>query len=303
MREIETVQKIQDYIRIHYKDHNFNANDICSEIGYSRRQVDRFCKKYLNKTLQEYVNAVCLTESANELLNTKRTILEVALSSHYETHEGFSRSFYKRFHIMPSVYREKKIAIPLFTSYPISHYVALLKHKEEVFMSNDLSFCMITVKERERRKLIYLPSHYAQDYLSYCEEVGCEWEGLLNSIVEKFESAALVELPDKLIEAGFSKIAAGVEVPLNYDKELPEPYKTVELPECTMLYFQSEPYENEEDFCKAIESTYAAIGKYNPALYGYKFAYDIAPSFNFGADTSTGARIAVPVLPTPIEAE
>ena len=72
MREIETIQKIQDYIRIHHKDANFNINDICSKIGYSRRQVDRIFKKYLNKTLQEYVSAVCLTDSANELLNTKK---------------------------------------------------------------------------------------------------------------------------------------------------------------------------------------------------------------------------------------
>ena len=298
MREIETIQKIQDYIRIHHKDDDFDIKDVCSTSGYSRRQIDRFFKKYLDKTLQEYVTAVHLTESANELLNTKKTILEVALNSHYETHEGFLRSFYKKFHIIPSAYRERKIAIPLFIQYPISHYYALLKHKEELFMGNDLNFCMITAKERKRRKLIYLPSHHAQDYFSYCEEVGCEWEGLLNSIAEKYESAALIELPDKLVETGFSKIAAGVEVPLDYDKELPEPYKTVELSECIMLYFQSEPYENEEDFCKAIESTYTAIGKYNPALYGYKFAYDIAPSFNFGADTSTGARIAVPALLT-----
>lgn len=296
MGDVEVVQIIQDYIRVHYKDNNFNANDVCSKVGYSRRQVDRFFKKYLNKTLQEYINAVCLTESANELRNTKMPILEVALNSHYETHEGFSRSFYKRFHIMPSVYREKKTAIPLFIQYPISHYYALLRHKEELFMSNDLNFCMITAKERKKRKLIYLPSHYAKDYFSYCEEMGCEWLGLLNSIAEKFEPAALIELPDRLVQPGFSKIASGIEVPSNYNKELPEQYKVVELPECIMLYFQSEPYENEEDFCKAIESTYVAIGKYNPALYGYKFAYDIAPSFNFGADTSTGARLAVPVL-------
>lgn len=297
MREIETVQKIQDYIRIHHKDANFNINDICSKIGYSRRQVDRIFKKYLNKTLQEYVSAVCLTDSANELLNTKKTILEVALNSHYKTHEGFSRSFYKKFHINPSVYREKKIAIPLFIQYPISHYYTLLKHKEELIMSDNLNLCMITAKERKKRKLIYLPSRHAQDYLSYCEEAGCDWEGLLNSIPEKLEKAALLELPDKLVESGLSKIAAGIEVPLEYNKEIPKTYKTAELPECTMLYFQSEPYENDEDFGKAIESVYAAMGKYNPALYGYRFAYDIAPSFNFGAETNLGARIAVPALP------
>ncbi len=296
MRDIDTIQAMQDYIRIHYKDRGFHADAVCFAAGYSRRQADRLFKKYLNKTLQEYINAVCLTEGANELLHTGKPILEVALDSHFETHEGFSRSFYKRFHIMPSVYRRQKAAIPLFVQYPVSHYFALLKYKEEPSMRNDFNLCMITARERGRRKLIYLPSHDAQDYFSYCEEVGCEWEGLLNSIPEKLDTAALLELPDSLVENGFSKIAAGIEVPLDYSKELPASYKAAELPECIMLYFQSEPYENEEDFCKAIESTYAAIGKYNPTLYGYQFAYEIAPSFNFGADAGTGARLAVPAL-------
>lgn len=297
MRDVEAVQFMQNYIRAHYKDNNFVPDDVCSAVGYSRRQVNRFFKKYLNKTLHEYISAIYLTESANELLNTQKPILEVALNSHFKTHEGFSRSFYKRFHITPSIYRYKKIAIPLFIQYPISHYYLMLKHKEESVVGNDLNFCMITAKERKRRKLIYLPSHHAQDYFSYCEEIGCEWEGLLNSIPEKFETAALIELPDQFVEPGFSKTAAGIEVPLDYDKELPASYKVLELPECTMLFFQSEPYEKEEDFGKAIESAYAAIKKYDPALYGYQFAYDTAPTFNFGADPSTGARMAVPALP------
>nr|WP_288976122.1 helix-turn-helix transcriptional regulator [uncultured Blautia sp.] len=106
MKDVEVVQIIQNYIQTHYKDDNFNANCVCSKVGYSRRQVDRLFKKHLNKTLQEYITAVRLTEGANELLNTKKSILEVALNSHYETHEGFSRSFHKRFHIIPSAYRE-----------------------------------------------------------------------------------------------------------------------------------------------------------------------------------------------------
>lgn len=296
MRDVEAVQVMQDYIRAHYREDGFNTNQVCLAAGYSRRQVDRFFKKYFGKTLQEYVNAVRMTESAKELLNTEKSVLEIALDSHFETHEGFSRSFYKRFHMAPSVYRDKKVAIPWFVQYPVSHYYEMLKHKEEPWMSSDLRFCMVTAKERRKRKLIYLPSRYAQDYFSYCEEVGCEWEGLLNSIGEKYEPAALLELPDKLMEDGFSKIAAGVEVPLDYEKELPEGYKVVELLECVMLYFQSEPYEKEEDFGKAIESVYAAVGKYNPVIYGYRFAYDIAPSFNFGAETGTGARLAVPAL-------
>lgn len=163
-------------------------------------------------------------------------------------------------------------------------------------MVNDLSLCKITVKKRQKRKLIYLPSHKAHDYFSYCEEMGCEWEEILNSIDEKLETAALIELPDTLVETGFSKIAVGIEVPLDYDKEIPKSYKIVELLPCIMLHFQSAPYENTEDYGKAIESVYKVVKQYNPSLDGYKFAYDIAPSFNYGADTSTGARMAIPVL-------
>ncbi len=293
MKEKEAVLKMQEYIRAHYRDENFCAADVCSAVGYSKRQVNRFFKKYFDKTLREYINALCLTESADELLNTKKPILEVALNSHFESHEGFSRSFYKRFHIMPSAYRVKKVAVARFTPHPIGHYDLLLKHKEELSMNQELNLCMVTAKERKRRKLIYLPSRYARDYFSYCEEAGCEWEGFLSSIVEKMEPA-LLELPDSLVTPGFSKTAAGIEVPLDYEKELPQPYQIAELPECIMLYFQGEPYEREEDFCQAINSVSMAIKKYNPALYGYRFAYDAAPSFNFGANAATGARFAVP---------
>ena len=157
------------------------------------------------------------------------------------------------------------------------------------------SICTVTPVNRPKRKLIYLISHSATDYLSYCEEVGCDWEGLLNSIPEKFDTAALIDLPDFLHENGISKIASGVEVPLDYEKPLPDGYKIAELPECTMLYFQSEPYENPDDFGRYIGQVFKAIENYDFECYGYALANDIAPSLNFGADTKTGARIAIPV--------
>ena len=296
MYKAEAVQTMQDYIQEHCQDEDFIAAHVCSSAGYSKRHADRLFKKYLDMTLSEYMNAVCLTKSAEELLNTEKNIVDIALGSHFGSHEGFLRSFYRRFHINPSEYRDKKTAIPLFIQYPISHYYALLKHKEELIMDKDLSFCMVTAKDRPKRKLIYLASKNAQDYFSFCEECGCEWEGLLNSIPEKLEPAALIELSAELAESGNSRIAAGIEVPENYDKDIPKAYKIAELPECTMLYFQSEPYENEEDFCTAIENTYAAVGKYDPALYGYRYAYETAPSFNFGAEAKTGARLAIPAV-------
>lgn len=54
--------------------------------------------------------------------------------------------------------------------------------------------------------------------MTYCGEMGCDWEGLLNSIPEKLDLAALLTLPRPLIRPGTSGCAAGVEVPADYSQ-------------------------------------------------------------------------------------
>ncbi len=291
MNDVKAVVLAQEYIKSHHTDMDFSVENVCSTVGYSRRQLDRLFKKHMGVTLYEYINAVLLSESAAKLVNSDNTVIDVALDYHYQSHEGYTRSFAKRFSITPSEYRKNKIAIPIFTQHPANHYYIL---KEGQTM-DATSICTVTPVNRPKRKLIYLTSRSATDYLSYCEEVGCDWEGLLNSIPEKFDTAALIDLPDFLHENGISTIASGVEVPLDYEKPLPDGYKIAELPECIMLYFQSEPYENPDDFGKYIGQVFKAIEHYDFERYGYVLANNVAPSFNLGADTRTGARIAIPV--------
>lgn len=291
MNDLEAVVAAQSYIKTHFSDNGFSIERICNSVGYSRRQLDRLFQKYMQITLYEYVNAVVLSKSAEKLLNTDSNVLDVALDSHYNSHEGFTRSFAKRFSVTPAEYRKHRTAIALFTQHPANHYHIL---KEGQAMKNT-SICTVTPVHRPKRKLIYLPSVSATGYFSYCEEVGCGWEGLLNSIPEKFDIAAIADLPEFLRENRYSKVASGVEVPIDYDKPLPEGYKTVELDECIMLYFQSEPYDNPDEFTKHINQVYKTIENYDFEHYGYKSADDIAPWLNFGAEPETGARIAVPV--------
>ncbi len=294
MNGLDTVVAAQQYIKVHYKDDSFGIETVCTAVGYSRRQLDRLFQKFLQMTLCEYIKAVTLSEGAKSLLGTNKSVLDVALDSHFDSHEGFSRSFAKRFGIAPEEYRKKQIAIPLFTQYPANHY---RNAKGERIMENT-SICTVTPMTREKRMLIYLPSKNADGYFSFCEEVGCDWEGLLNSVPEKLDTAALLDLPDFLVEEGMSSIACGIEVPIDYDKPLPSGYKTAELPECIMLYFQSEPYDNPDDFGEYIGRVFRAIESYDFERYGYKTAYNLAPYMNFGAQTNIGARVAVPVIKT-----
>ncbi len=296
MESMRAVQQMQDYIKEHVAEDEFCAESVCAAAGYSRRHADRLFREYLGMTISEYINAVCVSKGAEDLLSTKKSVLDLAFQSHFQSPEGFSRSFQKRFHMTPMEYRKKQVAIPMFVQYPISHYYTLLANKEDTVLSENVMLCMVMERERPKRKLIYLPSKKATDYLSFCEEVGCEWEGLLNSIPEKFDTAASIELPAFLVKEGQSKLAAGVEVPFDYDKPIPAGYQIAELEPCIMLYFQTESYEDPADFGKAIGSAYAALEKYSPENFGNEFAYETAPCFNFGADTTTGGRIAVPIV-------
>ena len=291
--KVEIVQKMQDYIKENVFKEDFALSKLYSYIGYSNRHCDRLFKELIGKTINEYIRLIIISESSKKLINTNTKILDLAIDSNFETHEGYARAFYNIFGITPNEYRRTKKPIPLFIQYSIkSNYFHLLE-KENDIMKKETNLCMITKVERQKRKLIFLRSRKATDYFSYCEEMSCQWEGLFNSISEKLETAAILELPKKLLKEEFSNIASGIEVPLDYNGAIPENCEIIELEECNMLFFESEPFEKEEDFFPACESVFKAIEKYDPTKYGMKYADDIAPRFNFGGETSV--RYAIPV--------
>ena len=153
----------------------------------------------------------------------------------------------------------------------------------------------VTPVERPPRKLILKRTVRATDYLSMCEEVGCDWEGLFNSIPEKLDTFCGCDLPPHLVAPGTGPHAFGVEVPADYAKAIPAGCDVIDLPACTLLFFQSAPYEKEEDFGSAYKSVYAAVAAYRPEQYGWQFAPELGPKCTFDAKPETGARQAVPV--------
>lgn len=293
MDKIKIVSEMQGYIKAHINDEGFSIENLYSFIGYSKRHADRIFKELLGMTPTEYVKEIALTDSAEKLTESDKSVLDIALGSKFQSHEGFTRAFKSKFSLAPSEYRNAPRPIPMFVQYPVNHY-RIIKNNEGKAMEKNTMICTVSLITKPNRKLIFKRAKAATGYLSYCEENGCEWEGLLNSIQEKLDTAALIELPDVLQKEGYCGIAAGVEVPLDYPLEIPE-YEVCELPESTYLYFQSEPYKSEDDFAAAINCVDRAIEKYDFARFGYKTAKEKAPSFNYGAQPENGARIAIPV--------
>ena len=293
--KIDAVDRMQKYILSHLGE-KISLRELSKAAGYSPWHSLRIFREFTSHTPFEFIRAARLTEAAKMLRDGSNSVLHTALEVGFDSHDGFTRAFSRRFSLTPQRYRTEKPPVCYFTYYPIRNYYLHIKQMEEdgIKMNLPKTSATVTAAERPSRNLIILRSKAATDYFSFCEEVGCDWEGMLNSIPEKLDNAALITLPNHLVCAGTSATAAGVEVPLAYAKPLPAPYEMIALPPCVLLYFEGLPLENEEAFCQAIDTVSAAIQSYNPMRYGYQFDDTVAPRFNFGISAEGGAKLAVP---------
>ena len=112
--------------------------------------------------------------------------------------------------------------------------------------------------------------------------------------MELSDTTAGGTLPEELIKPGTGGHGFFVEVPLDYDKPLPDGYEIAGLSPCTYLHFNGMPYENPDDFCIAIEILDEAIKNYPFDRFGWKKSCN-APYMGMGAEAEIGARTAVPV--------
>ena len=272
-------------------------DSLSAAAGYSKYYAVRLFKELTGYSPGEYIRALRLTKAAEELRDGNGKIIDAALSHGFDSHDGFTRAFTRLFGLTPHRYSRESPPVRYFIHYPVTSYYHL-KDGEKTMQNEKVSRTVtVTTVERPARKLVLLRAKNTTggDYFAYCDEMGCEWEGILNSIAEKFAPAALLTLPPNLVTAGTSDTAAGVEVPASYAKPIPDGYDVIELPPCSMLFFNGAPYDDEDDFCIAIDIVWEAVDSYNHELYGFKAAPELAPRFNFGADEKHGAKMAIPV--------
>lgn len=138
------------------------------------------------------------------------------------------------------------------------------------------------VVERPARKLLLKRGIKAEEYFAYCEEVGCgdndnsaPWD-ILCEIKEALYEPVGLWLPENMRPENTGIYAHGVEVAADYAGTIPEGFDVIELEPCKLLVFQGEPYDDEH-FQDAVGKCKAQIKKFNPEVYGFRYAPEIAP--------------------------
>ncbi len=259
--KIEAVQRMQDYIAEHLTE-NITLTALSSVSYYSPWYSYRLFLQHTNITPADYIRRLRLSKSAIRLRDESCKIIDTALELGFGSVDGYQRAFFREFGCNPKEYAKSPVPLYLFTPYGVK-YRTLRKEKQ----METVKSVFVQVIEKPERKVLIKRGVKAADYFAYCEEVGCDVWGLLQSIKSISGEPVCLWLPAKYIAPGTSEYVQGVEVPVTYDGVVPDGFDVITLPAAKYLMFKGESFA-EEDYCKAIEDVQTAIGKYDPAVIG-----------------------------------
>ena len=270
--------RIKTYITAHLQE-PITASDVAKAAGYSQYHAARVFKEETGLSPFEYIRRQRLAASAHALRASDQKVLNIALDFVFSSHEGFTRAFSNGFGISPKKYQScpepKGWLIPrryLDRSKPI---------KEETKMEQT-AVIFTQIIQRPARKLILRRAKTADNYFAYAAEIGCgehdasaAWD-VLTTIKEALYEPVGLWLPENMRPEGTGIYAHGVEVPASYAGDIPEGFDVINLAPCKLLVFQGEPYDD-SDFQTAVELCMDRIQKFNPEVYGYRYAPELAP--------------------------
>lgn len=262
--QIEAVQRMQDYIE-NYLFENITLADLSRASLFSPWYSYRLFVKQVGLTPADYIRRLRLSKSALRLRDEPCKIADVAFEMGFGSVDGYQRAFYREFGCNPSEYASNPVPVYLFIPYGVK-----FRYMRGRTVMENLKNVFVQVIEKPARKVIIKRGVKAEEYFAYCEEVGCDVWGLMQSIKSISGEPVCMWLPPAYIKPATSEYVQGVEVASDYCGIVPEGFDVIELPAAKYLMFQGEPFA-EEDYCRAIEEVRASIGKYDPSVIGYSW--------------------------------
>ncbi|NCB33057.1 MAG: AraC family transcriptional regulator [Erysipelotrichia bacterium] len=265
---ILAVQKMQDCIAANINK-NISLIDLAEAAHFSPWYAARLFKELTGISPADYARRLRLSKSALRLRDEHITVTDSAYDAGFSSVEGYQRAFRREFGCNPKKYAEHAVPIPLFTAYGVK-FRSCWKEEET---AAEIRNVFIQVIDKPAHKAIVKRGIKAEEYWTYCNEVGCDVWGVLTSMKSLCKEPVCLWLPEKYRTPGTSKYVQGVETEIDDAAEVPEGFDIIDFPEQKYLMFQGEPFR-EEDYCEAIAAVEQAMDNYETSLIGYAWDDD-----------------------------
>ncbi len=111
-RKHAATAKLKEWLRIHARD-GITARDAANALDYNPDYLTQILKADTGMTLCEYLNDIRLKEAKNLLLNSNRTISEIAYEVGFSDEKYFMKLFKQKENVTPTQYRNAHVRIHL----------------------------------------------------------------------------------------------------------------------------------------------------------------------------------------------
>lgn len=111
MNNNEVVKKVVDYIETHINE-DLALDKIADALNYSKFYIARIFSEETKCTVYKYIQGRRLTLAAQKLVETERSIVEIAYEAHYDSQQAFTLAFKQLYECTPYIYRKNGVFYP-----------------------------------------------------------------------------------------------------------------------------------------------------------------------------------------------
>ncbi|MEO0794460.1 MAG: AraC family transcriptional regulator [Verrucomicrobiota bacterium] len=107
---IDRLQRVLNYLESHW-DETVSLEDASRVAALHPQSLSRFFQKHLRMTYQEYLKRLRLGHAARALLDTNRTVTDIAFHSGFNNISNFNRHFRRVYQRTPLEYRRQEMTL------------------------------------------------------------------------------------------------------------------------------------------------------------------------------------------------
>lgn len=225
--------------------------------GYSEYYFSRKFREISGMTLKDFLRYRRLAFSLEQLRDTDRNILDIALDYGFSSHEAFTRAFSEAYGITPAEYRRRPVPVALRTVLkPFDCYLAESGECSEAVENVKTYFVTIP-----KHKFLHIRNYESIGYYDFWQKQnrikGQDFDTvcrLLDSIKGKLDDgsgqimAYLNDPAGRICTWGIPLAECyGVRLPADYDGEIPPNMIMTEIPEGEYIVFEHGPFDYETE--------------------------------------------------------
>ncbi len=105
MENTELIFNAVKFAKKNATESNISVEKVAKNAGFSIDYFNRIFLSHTGFTVTAYINYIRLKQAAFLLRTTDKSVLDIALEIGYDSHEGFTKAFKKKYGVAPSEYR------------------------------------------------------------------------------------------------------------------------------------------------------------------------------------------------------